>query len=71
MQLWKEIITAEKDRFRMEFENLKDQLKIMQEMQDLYLLDREKLASLYQEGKIYESDKPIIKFNSIQFLRVN
>ena len=44
----------------MELENLKAQLK---EMQYLNLLDREKLANLFQEGIIDESDKPINKYD--------
>ena len=42
MQMGKKIMIAKRDRLRMELENLKDQLK---EIQDLYILDKEKLTN--------------------------
>ena len=58
-KLEKDIWNTEKDRMIMQMENLKRKITDMKEMEESYLIDREKLHILFEKGIIDESGAPI------------
>ena len=57
----KEIWDQEREKMIMQIENLKEKISRMKEMEDSYLIDRDKLYNLFEKGIIDESGAPIIQ----------
>ena len=60
-QLDKDLQNGKKEKTIMQMENLKVKVTEMEKMEEAYLIDRDKLHSLFEKGIIDESGAPIIQ----------
>ena len=58
-KLEKQVWNQEKEQMIMQIENLKQKIDHFEQMEEAYLVDREKLCTLFDKGIIDESGMPI------------